>query len=38
MCIDGDCKHCGNFKCRMNKSFRAIVWRLKVRLFRKGNI
>ncbi len=38
MCIDGDCKHCGNLKCRMNKSFRAIVWRLKARLFGKGNI
>lgn len=29
MCIDGDCKHCGNLKCRMNKSFRAKIWRLK---------
>lgn len=29
MCIDGDCKHCGNYKCRMNKSFRAVIWRIK---------
>lgn len=34
MCIDGDCQHCGNYKCRMNKSFRAIIWRMKKRCSR----
>lgn len=29
MCIDGDCSSCPIYKCRINKSIRARIWKIK---------